>query len=178
VKTLSSHIGHYPGYAPSTLCERIIAEFENDISWERGRTSVESGHRMCDLLPISASGRQQLDSELFQVVHEVVKVHIENIPFVNLSGDSGYDLLRYNKGDFYEYHVDHGDVGAHNRTLSLIINLSSAADYRGGKLQFKNGPSFSLDQGDVVIFPSNFLFPHRISRVTSGTRYSIVTWLQ
>jgi predicted 2-oxoglutarate/Fe(II)-dependent dioxygenase YbiX len=28
------------------------------------------------------------------------------------------------------------------------------------------------------LFPSNYLYPHRITPVTQGTRYSIVTWFQ
>mgnify|MGYP001213588018 CR=1 FL=1 len=34
----------------------------------------------------------------------------------------------------------------------------------------------ALKKGDVVIFPSNFMYPHRVEKVTKGTRYSFVTW--
>ena len=33
-----------------------------------------------------------------------------------------------------------------------------------------------LNAGDLVIFPSNFLYPHKISPVTDGVRYSYVSW--
>jgi predicted 2-oxoglutarate/Fe(II)-dependent dioxygenase YbiX len=33
-----------------------------------------------------------------------------------------------------------------------------------------------LIPGDVVVFPSLFLFPHRIEEVTENMRYSGVAW--
>ena len=33
-----------------------------------------------------------------------------------------------------------------------------------------------LKKGDILIFPSVFLFPHEVKPITSGTRYSFVTW--
>jgi len=32
-------------------------------------------------------------------------------------------------------------------------------------------------KGSVIIFPSNFMFPHYVKKVTKGERYSIITWL-
>ena len=32
-------------------------------------------------------------------------------------------------------------------------------------------------QGDVVIFPSLFLYPHKVEPVTKGTRYSYISWV-
>ena len=32
-------------------------------------------------------------------------------------------------------------------------------------------------KGDLLIFPSNFLYPHRIAPVTKGARYSYVSWV-
>ena len=29
----------------------------------------------------------------------------------------------------------------------------------------------------LVIWPSNFIYPHRFTPVESGTRYSVVAWL-
>ena len=35
-----------------------------------------------------------------------------------------------------------------------------------------------LNKGSIVFFPSNFMYPHGIEKITEGTRYSIVAWLQ
>jgi predicted 2-oxoglutarate/Fe(II)-dependent dioxygenase YbiX len=34
-----------------------------------------------------------------------------------------------------------------------------------------------LKQGDIVVFPSVFLYPHRVDRLTEGIRDSFVTWV-
>ena len=55
-------------------------------------------------------------------------------------------------------------------------------DYEGGDLIFKlngvNGEEtvVSLAKGDIVVWPSLFIFYHCITPVTKGTRYSIVNW--
>jgi len=33
-----------------------------------------------------------------------------------------------------------------------------------------------LKQGDVIIFPSIFLYPHTVETITKGNRYSFVRW--
>ena len=37
---------------------------------------------------------------------------------------------------------------------------------------------YTLDKGDALMFPSTFLYPHEIGKVTEGTRYSIITWFR
>ena len=34
-----------------------------------------------------------------------------------------------------------------------------------------------LEVGDLLIFPSNFLYPHKVNMVTEGTRHSFVSWV-
>jgi len=38
------------------------------------------------------------------------------------------------------------------------------------------GEKVDLKQGDCVIFPSVFLYPHEVTPVTKGSRYSWVLW--
>ena len=61
------------------------------------------------------------------------------------------------------------------------INLNDS--YEGGDLVFcdqnKNEiKRFNLGKGSIVFFPGNFMYPHAITPITKGTRYSIVAWLQ
>ena len=34
-----------------------------------------------------------------------------------------------------------------------------------------------LKTGDILIFPSNFMYPHRVEPVKKGTRFSFVSWV-
>ena len=89
------------------------------------------------------------------------------------------NLLKYVEGNFYKKHTD--AFHKVNRQLSFIINLNE--DYKGGDLIFyyPNDPQFAyskveLKTGDLIMFPSNFMYPHSIQPILSGTRYSIVCW--
>ena len=37
--------------------------------------------------------------------------------------------------------------------------------------------NIEFKKGDLILFPSNFLFPHRIDPVKKGTRYSYISWV-
>ncbi len=85
-------------------------------------------------------------------------------------------ILKYEQGGFYIEHTDHFNLRP--RTLSGIFLLNN--DYEGGELCFR------LDNKDYVIekkpnrfivWPSNFMFPHRVNKVTKGVRYSAVSWI-
>lgn len=85
-------------------------------------------------------------------------------------------VLKYKQQGKYDYHVDH--CCTIPRTLSIIILLNN--DYEGGNLVFDlHGHEYKIDTkpGRLIMWPSNFLYPHKVTEVTKGTRYSIVSWL-
>jgi predicted 2-oxoglutarate/Fe(II)-dependent dioxygenase YbiX len=49
-------------------------------------------------------------------------------------------------------------------------------DYEGGELTFFEDHKIETRTGDIIIFPSCFLYPHAIQEVVKGTRYSFVSW--
>ena len=59
-------------------------------------------------------------------------------------------------------------------TLSILGVLND--DYEGGTFVFNNHREVYLQKGDILIFPSNFIYKHKVRLVTSGTRYSWVSW--
>jgi predicted 2-oxoglutarate/Fe(II)-dependent dioxygenase YbiX len=58
--------------------------------------------------------------------------------------------------------------------LSILGVLND--DYKGGNFLFNDEHEVKLRQGDILIFPSIFLYPHKVKEVTEGTRYSFITW--
>lgn len=85
-----------------------------------------------------------------------------------------FNFIRYRQGQHFSYHSDHGF--SYNCTVSLVGYLND--DYEGGGLHFRE---FDLhikpDAGDLVIFPSTYLFTHAALPVESGTKYSLVVML-
>ena len=87
------------------------------------------------------------------------------------------EILKYEQTGFYTWHTDH--FAAIPRTMSCILLLNN--DYEGGNLCFRNPDGLEEWEVDVkpnrmIIWPSNFLYPHTVKPVTKGTRYSVVAW--
>ena len=59
-------------------------------------------------------------------------------------------------------------------TLSIVGLLNN--NYIGGEFVFFNDYEVKLKQGDILVFPSVFLYPHRVQKVTKGVRHSFVSW--
>jgi len=75
----------------------------------------------------------------------------------------------------YDWHMDVGSNEASTRKLSMTIQLSD--EYEGGDLEFmlhRNIVKAPKTKGTVIFFPSYLM--HRVTKVTSGTRNSLVTW--
>lgn len=85
--------------------------------------------------------------------------------------------LRYTEGGHYVYHVDDG--AGFNRILSAILILNN--DYEDGELCFKLGDEEMIikpSPSKLILWPSNFLFPHCVKSIKKGIRYSVVAWAQ
>lgn len=86
-------------------------------------------------------------------------------------------VLKYIPGGHYKFHVD--DCNTVRRTLSLIYFVND--NYEGGDLVFKligTEEILKIDRkkNRLVIWPSNFMYPHSVTPVLKGTRYSVVSW--
>ena len=85
---------------------------------------------------------------------------------------------RSDEGGKYDWHHDvnwNAQEGL-DRKLSISIQLSDKTDYLGGDFEFEEINS-SMDFkgiGTIIIFPS--YLRHRVTKVTSGTRRSLVAW--
>ena len=86
-------------------------------------------------------------------------------------------IMKYTKGGHYDWHVDTGNSVCH-RKLSFTIQLSDDKDYVGGDVEFigtKVDTKAFRQKGVCIIYPS--FLPHRVSKVTKGTRHAIVGWI-
>jgi predicted 2-oxoglutarate/Fe(II)-dependent dioxygenase YbiX len=60
-------------------------------------------------------------------------------------------------------------------TLSIVGLLNE--DFDGGEFKFWDKYDMNLEIGDILVFPSNFLYNHQVNKVTRGIRYSFVSWI-
>jgi predicted 2-oxoglutarate/Fe(II)-dependent dioxygenase YbiX len=86
-------------------------------------------------------------------------------------------VLKYETGGHYKIHTDHYKTNP--RMLSAILLLNN--DYKGGELKFFSPlgepmKEIEVAPGRLIIWPSTFLYPHKIEPVLEGTRYSVISW--
>ena len=87
--------------------------------------------------------------------------------------DEGYSVLRYTEGQNYKQHAD-SSFGS-SRVISSVLFVND--DFTGGQLEFPNFEvTVTPKPGLMLFFPSCYAYSHVVHPVTSGTRYSIVTW--
>ena len=120
-------------------------------------------------------------THFFNIQKEIMKGYSHykfKFPHISIAEVLQIDLLKYTEGGVYFYHTDDYSMG---RTLSITLNLNEG--YEGGDMVFGHQnlreelKRIKMKSGTMCFFPSNFLYPHKIEKITKGTRYSVVAWL-
>ena len=166
---------------------QLIDESEKLGLWKRstqvtpsGKAEFTNDYRSSMAISISSKkfpGLAAYERGLLDAFHSCIRYYkMSYNPWMEVTDDSGYEILRYREGERFDTHVD-AIVGRHEgyRQLSGLVYLND--DYIGGELTFpRQQVRIKPEAGDIVLFPSNFCFPHASTPVTQGTKYVIVTW--
>lgn len=97
-------------------------------------------------------------------------------------GWNGYSGVRFNKYDEtteMQLHCDHihSMFDGERKGVPILTVLGALNnDYEGGELMMFEDKQIHLPAGSVVVFPSNFMFPHQVRPIKKGTRFSYVSW--
>lgn len=135
--------------------------------------------------------------------HYIQRTNRENFRFdlTAIDGES-IQYTQYGAGQFYDWHIDGGiDTcykpqlvvgsgsnvaednvilgGEYVRKLSFSLQLSGPEDYTGGEVQFMDNARKTFfapkQRGTLILFDSRT--PHRVRKVKSGLRKSLVGWV-
>lgn len=181
---LKEFIVVYENVLSTELCDEIIQEYSDEAEFVPAvinKEAVDTEKRKVTTIDISSqitlsknySIRSSLDSAIFNGVSNALHRYREGRPYVSPEIDTGYQLLRYQVGDFFAQHTDH--YLDNPRTLSCSLSLND--DYQGGEFGFFDREAIiKAPKGSALLFPSSFMYPHEILPVTHGARYSIITW--
>ena len=184
---LEDYIFVIKGGMTTALCGAIINEYGKSDLWAKATVSshsvIDESRRKVEEIPISAdfvinqniSKRKELDRYIYATVGNAIDLYRRKFPFVSAQEDTGYNLLRYKENCYYKEHVDSMTSDYREVSCSIVLN----SDYEGGAFSFFDGEkTYSLEKGDILMFPSNFMYPHAVLPVTRGERFSIVTWFR
>jgi Rps23 Pro-64 3,4-dihydroxylase Tpa1-like proline 4-hydroxylase len=184
--TLDKYIVVLKNQLTESLCDAILNEYSHTDEWTSTVIGADAKEdktvRNCDTIQLSQpftiqnnNIRLKLDKDIFNIVSKCIQECSKLFKYLNVQEDTGYELLRYKQGGFYSQHSDTFLQAPRLMSASLVLN----DNYEGGEFAFFDRQlKYKLNKGDVLMFPSTFMFPHEVMPVTKGTRYSIVTWFR
>jgi predicted 2-oxoglutarate/Fe(II)-dependent dioxygenase YbiX len=185
---LQDYIKVFENVVPLDLCDALCDEFADSGEWVdtaitgggvygsvnksvRSATTIVLSRQ--DVMDRNREVRARLDAALFKAAGFAVQQYADIYPLSGITKDTGYELLRYEPGQFFSQHTDSSEK--YNRCISCSLILND--EYEGGEFAFFDRQMIAkTPKGSALLFPSNFMFPHEIMPVLSGTRYSVVTW--
>lgn len=183
MQELKDFIVVLPNVIPLDLQNDVINEYAECTDWINAtiKNGENLNYRNCQTIGISFNNiveknkeiRNKIDKDIFNCAANAIKEYNGRFETCNIEQDSGYDLLKYEVGGFYKTHTD----SFKNRPRAVSCSFMLNDDYEGGEFAFFDRKlTYKLEKGSCIMFPSNFMYPHEIMPVVSGTRYSIVTW--
>jgi len=117
---------------------------------------------------------QNIWQDVFDAELPAVQDYCRDFNIMELKYWEAFNFVKYEPGHHFMEHHDHGF--SYNCTVSLVAYIND--DYDGGELYFRlQNLNVKPKAGDLFIFPSNYMYPHRAMPVRNGTKYSIVTML-
>ncbi len=83
-------------------------------------------------------------------------------------------VVKWTEGTYLDLHVD--DLGyVTDNHLPVHIYLND--NYEGGEIKFEtHNLSFKPHVGEFIVFPGNMHYPHEVTKVISGVRYTLPIW--
>lgn len=184
---LEDYVKVYPSLSKE-FCNQIRQELDEANKWQQHVFYYEktnsyrsrSGANELDVTWANIPSRAKLTDDVWHVVRQYI-TDLNSDCFNEWSGFTNIRFNRYTKDSVMAPHVDHiKDIFDGQRKGIPIISIVGLLndDYKGGQLlMFKEEKEIKLKQGDIVVFPSVFMYPHRVDRITEGVRDSFVSWV-
>ena len=167
------------------IMQSTIMQLKN-IKWDHHKFISANGQQSAarsgeNELSISWSDDIKTKDDMQTQLWQVIDMYQKRLDFTWWSTWQGYSDMRFNKYEVNQKMALHKD---HIHSLfdgkrkgvplvSIVGNLNE--DYEGSEFHCRN-KEIKLKTGDILMFPSNFMYPHEVTECTKGTRYSFVSW--
>lgn len=124
------------------------------------------------LLPFIQKSLYEYQNKMaFKNTNELMSPFVETISPIRFN--------EYNKDQTMKIHYDiikNIFDGVHKGVPQISIVGLLNDDFKGGKFLVRD-EEIKLKKGDIIFFPSSFLYPHTVTKVTTkNPRYSFVCW--
>lgn len=136
-------------------------------------------HRNCDDFKLAENNLELVQERISDIWKETAKQikkcvqhYSTDFKLDRMGFMEAINFVKYDPGEHFSYHSDHGYH--YKCTVSTVAFLND--DFEGGLLDFdKIGLSIKPEEGDVVVFPSTYIYTHASLPITSGVKYVAVT---
>lgn len=189
-KNLSDYVKHYKSFINNDLCTKTITELNklDNSSWNEHHffdyikneyVKKSENQELSTTISEKISTKEIIMKELWKAIYD----YIYNLQFHWFINWQGYTSIRFNKyikNKKMEEHCDHiHDIfdGKINGIPILSVLGILNDNYKGGEFVMFKNKKIKLLKGDLLIFPSIFLYPHKVEPVKKGTRYSFISWV-
>jgi len=153
-------------FIANDVCEKIVNFTKNIIKTdflERDGFWDEMVHKD-DILVNMLLPYVSLIQEIVEKEYKI-SIQMSNDPYV----------VKWSAGKELGFHVD--DLGSGSNHISTLMYLNN--DYEGGEISFLTHKlSIKPKTGDLIIFPGNLNYAHKVTKITSGERYTSPIWFQ
>jgi len=167
------------GYAEKQSTASDLAIFtESDEGAQESLSTVVNSDRVTSRIELGDK-QSIIDKWIADVFYKLLAKHVGK----KIRSFTTPDLMRYTRGGYYKAHSD-ADIfdpkmgiwkKVLDRDYSLLLYLNN--DFEGGAVRFEHfNYTFFPEKGDLLIFPSDYLYLHEALLVTAGVRYVIVSW--
>lgn len=171
---------------PGFLCDNMVERFEaNEADQYQGRSGSAQNlnaslKKTTDIIVSGKQHWQDADNNLFRSLAMALTEFREAFPyFANMQRfqDMGYNLQRYQPGEYYHWHVDSDNLALAPRQLVALWYLNDV-EGPGGETEFLHqGLKVTPEKGKLVLFPPFWTHEHRAVTVEKGVKYIATTWI-
>jgi hypothetical protein len=190
MNNLKDYILHLDKWIPKRIRDKTLKELSKDKKWKQH----EYQHPNKPDKLYSKNGKRELDvslaenltyyKELMDLTWKALEkyISIDKIGGTTFTGWSGFNKIRFNrykKNKIMSKHNDHirSLFTGERRGIPILSIVAVLNDnYEGGEFIMFDDYEIKFKAGDLIVFPSVFLYPHLVKPVTKGTRYSFVSW--
>tara|TARA_B100001059_G_scaffold204938_1_gene214542 strand:+ start:412 stop:966 length:555 start_codon:yes stop_codon:yes gene_type:complete len=177
-------VGHYKNILSVELCNQIIDyKFDYVKSTYATHKGLSPNEKRVEMDEIWIRKDHTFYKDLNDAVTKVAKKYTVKMKSFHdrdfvVQKTTDFRLNKYDVGGYMSRHCDnihhsHGQTFGYPQA-SVLLFLND--NFKGGEfLVSEEQPK--IKTGEALIFPSNFMFPHEVKKITQGTRWSIVSWL-
>ena len=189
VNTLKRDLQHYvkqfKGRIDKNLCDTLVREIDT-IQFKQhtfydartGEFKPRSGSQELSMSYDDCPSKSILSEKIWHIIKDYL-IYIEMPWYTHWSGYTTPRFNKYDQDKKMALHCDHiqSMFDGEKKGIPILSVLGVLNDdYKGGEFIMFDDTEIKFDKGDVIVFPSLFLYPHKVEPVKSGTRYSYISW--